>query len=72
MAFAGGVVAVNVVIPADRGGIDEALHQIRLLLDHVAARLDQGGIGVEAVIASRMTPGLKPALFSTANGSEVT
>ena len=37
------------------------------------AGLDQGRIGVEAIIGEQDTiAGLKPAAFSTANGSEVT
>ena len=47
------VVAVEIIVPADRRGIDEALHQAGLLLHHLAARLDQGRVGVEAVIGEQ-------------------
>ena len=62
--IAGGVVAVEVVVPADDGGIDEALHQVRLLLDQVAAGLDQGRIGVEAVIGEQDDAGLEAGRLS--------
>src|SRR5262249_50682790 len=42
--------AVEIVHPADDGGIDEALHQVRLLHDQIAARLDQRRIAVEAIV----------------------
>src|SRR5579863_9697882 len=32
-----GIVAVEIVIPADRGGVDEALHEIGSLLDDLGA-----------------------------------
>ena len=49
----GFVVAVEIIVPADRRGIDEALHQVGLLLHHLAARLDQGRVAVEAVIGDQ-------------------
>ena len=66
------VVAIDVIVPADDRGIDEALHQIGLFLDQIAARFDQRRIGGKAVSASRNTFGLKCAAFSMANGSDVT
>ena len=57
------VVAIDVVVPADDGGIDEALHHVGLALDEVAPRLDQGGIAVEAVIGEQEHLGLEPRLL---------
>src|SRR5271166_6353985 len=48
-----GIVAVEVVIPANRGGVDEALDEIRVLLDQLAPRLDQGRIGRVAVVGEQ-------------------
>ena len=56
-----GVVAIEIIVPADDGGIDEALHQIGLLVDDLVPRLDQGRIGVKAVVGdqdhARLDPG---------------
>ena len=47
------VVAVEVIVPADDRGIDEALHQVGLFVDQVAARLDQRRIGGKALVGEQ-------------------
>src|SRR5580698_9885546 len=57
------VVAVEIVVPADCGGVDKALHEIRVFLDEVAASLDQGRIGRVAIVREEEDVGLEAALF---------
>jgi hypothetical protein len=52
IALAMEFVAIEIVIPADRGGVDEAL-QIGILLDDVAASLDQGRMSRVAVVGKQ-------------------
>jgi hypothetical protein len=45
-----GIVAVEIMIPADDRGIDETLHDIGVRHDEIASRLDRRRIGLIAVI----------------------
>src|SRR5262249_28332545 len=56
-------VAVEEAIPAENRGIDEAPDEVRPALDQIAARLDQGRIGVEAVIRQQEDLRLEAALL---------
>ena len=51
------------MVPADHRGIDEALHQVGLLVDQFAAGLDQGRIGVEAIIRQQDDARLEAGAF---------
>src|SRR5262249_18935203 len=57
------ILPVEEVIPAQNRGLDEAADEIRLLLDEIAARLDQGRIGVEAVIGQQEDLRLEAAML---------
>ncbi len=48
--------------PADGRGVDEALHDVGMLLYHLAAGFDQGRIGRVAVIGEQEDVGLEMAL----------
>ena len=47
-------VTVHVVVPADDAGLHEAAYEIRLLLNHLSARLDRGRVGAEALIGQQV------------------
>src|SRR5208337_130172 len=55
-------VAVEIVIPADRRSVDEALHETRILLDLVATRYDQARIGGIPIVRKQEDIGLEVAL----------
>src|SRR5262249_918341 len=46
-------VTIDVVIPADRRGIDEALHEIGTFLYQIASSLDQGRVTVETMMGQQ-------------------
>ena len=51
------------MVPTDDRGVDEALNQVRLLVGKLAAGLDQGGVGVEAMIRQQNDPRLELGRF---------
>jgi len=51
-------VAVEVVVPSNDRGIDEALHQVRVVLDEFTARLDDVRVGSPAVVGQHEYVGL--------------
>ena len=53
MSALAAVLAVEIVVPADDRGIDEALRDVGLAIDELAPRLDQGGIALEAVVGEQ-------------------
>ena len=58
-----GVVAVEIMVPADGRGVDEPLDDVGMLLHEFAAGFDQGRIGRVAVIGEQEDVGLEAALF---------
>ena len=53
------IVAVKIVVPADRGRVDEPLDDVRMILDQICARLDRRGVGPPSVVGEQEDVGLE-------------